>query len=51
MEKCLTEIEGLSDLIDSQTEAQRRQALGQLKGHLRKQAEAWRDEIIIWQHV
>ena len=42
----LTEIEGLSDLIDSQTEAQRRQALGQLKGHLRKQAEAWRDEII-----
>ena len=42
----LTEIEGLSDLIDSQTEAQRRQALGQLKGHLRKQAEAWRDETI-----
>lgn len=42
----LTEIEGLADLIESQTEAQRHQALGQLKGHLRKQAEAWRDHII-----
>ena len=42
----LTEIEGLADLIESQTESQRRQALGQLKGHLRLEAEKWRGEII-----
>ena len=42
----LTEIEGLADLIASQTESQRRQALGQLKGHLRNEAEKWRGEII-----
>ena len=42
----LTGVEGLADLIDAQTEAQRQQALTQLKGGLRKQAEAWRQDII-----
>ena len=42
----LTEVEGLADLIAAQTEAQRRQALGQLKGTMRKQATSWRQEII-----
>ena len=42
----LTEVEGLADLIASQTESQRRQALGQLKGQIRRQAMAWRQEII-----
>ena len=42
----LTEVEGLADLIDAQTQSQRRQALGQLKGVMRKQATSWRDAII-----
>ena len=42
----LTGVEALADLIDAQTEAQRQQALTQLKGGLRKQAEAWRQDII-----
>ena len=42
----LTEVEGLADLIDAQTQSQRRQALGQLKGVMRKQATSWRDQII-----
>ena len=42
----LTEIEGLADLIDAETEMQRRQALRQLKGFLGKRAEAWRAKII-----
>ena len=42
----LTEVEGLADLIASQTDSQRRQALGQLKGQIRRQAMAWRHEII-----
>lgn len=42
----LTEVEGLADLIDAQTESQRRQALGQLKGAMRRQATRWRQDII-----
>jgi tRNA modification GTPase len=42
----LTEIEGLADLIDAETEMQRRQALRQLKGFLGRRAEAWRAKII-----
>ena len=42
----LTEVEGLSDLIVAQTEGQRRQALAQAGGALRKRAEVWRDEIL-----
>lgn len=42
----LTEVEGLADLIEAQTEQQRRQALDQLKGTMRKKAISWRQEII-----
>lgn len=42
----LTEVEGLADLIDAQTQSQRQQALGQLQGRMRKQAHLWRDEVI-----
>ena len=42
----LTEIEGLADLIEAQTESQRRQALGQLQGVMRKKATDWRTQII-----
>ena len=42
----LTEVEGLADLIEAQTESQRRQALGQLKGEMRRKAMMWREEII-----
>ena len=42
----LTEVEGLADLIDADTEMQRRQALRQLKGFLGKRVEAWRAKII-----
>lgn len=38
----LTEVEGLSDLLDADTSEQRKQALLQMDGHLRKQYEAWR---------
>ncbi len=38
----LTEVEGLSDLLDAETSEQRKQALKQMEGHLRKQYEAWR---------
>jgi tRNA modification GTPase len=42
----LTQAEGLADLIDARTEAQRRQALAQTDGRLRDRAEAWRRTII-----
>ncbi|MGC6516943.1 MAG: tRNA uridine-5-carboxymethylaminomethyl(34) synthesis GTPase MnmE [Candidatus Puniceispirillaceae bacterium] len=42
----LTEIEGLADLIEAQTDSQRRQALGQLQGIMRKKATSWRTQII-----
>lgn len=42
----LTRVEGLADLIGAETEAQRRQALGQLKGLLGDRAEAWRTRLI-----
>ena len=42
----LTEIEGLADLIDAQTDEQRRQAIHQLKGALRQKATKWRHDII-----
>ena len=37
----LTAVEGLSDLIRAETEAQRRQAVGQAEGALRQLYEAW----------
>ena len=42
----LTEAEGIADLIEAETEAQRRQALRQLDGVLGRQVEAWREEAL-----
>jgi tRNA modification GTPase len=42
----LTQVEGLADLIFADTEAQRRQAVRQLRGLLGGQAEAWRSKLI-----
>ena len=42
----LTEAEGLADLIDSQTSAQRRQALRQMEGRLRDTYEEWREGLL-----
>lgn len=38
--------EGLADLIDAETEAQRRQAIAQAAGGLSRLAEAWRDQLV-----
>jgi tRNA modification GTPase len=42
----LTAVEGLADLVYAETEAQRRQAYRQLKGHLGDRAETWRTRLI-----
>lgn len=42
----LTEVEGLADLIDAETEAQRRQALRQMQGSLRTLYENWRGRLV-----
>ncbi|MBN8649062.1 MAG: tRNA uridine-5-carboxymethylaminomethyl(34) synthesis GTPase MnmE [Caulobacterales bacterium] len=42
----LTQAEGLADLIDAETEAQRKQAMRQMRGDLKNQAHMWRDEIV-----
>jgi tRNA modification GTPase len=42
----LTEVEGLADLIDAETAAQRRQALAQTSGLLRGRYEAWRASLL-----
>lgn len=42
----LTEVEALSDLIEAETEAQRRQAVAQMAGRLRELAETWRVRLI-----
>lgn len=42
----LTQVEGLADLVDAETEAQRAQALGQAGGRLARKAEGWRRRII-----
>ena len=42
----LTELEGLSDLIAAQTESQRKLALKQSSGSLRKLYDGWRSELI-----
>jgi tRNA modification GTPase len=42
----LTEAEGLADLIDAETEAQRRQALRQSSGALSELYEMWRSDLI-----
>ncbi len=43
----LTAAEGLADLIDAETEAQRRQALRQSTGALAQKYEQWRETIIL----
>jgi tRNA modification GTPase len=42
----LTELEGLADLLNAETEMQRRLALRQAEGGLRKPFEKWRQQII-----
>ncbi len=42
----LSQVEGLADVIDAETEAQRRQAMLQLEGRLGNAAEAWREGIL-----
>jgi len=41
----LTEVEGLADLIASETTEQRKQALKQMSGHLRQYYETWREQV------
>lgn len=42
----LTQVEALSDLIDAETEVQRKQALSGFSGRLRDEAEHWRSDLI-----
>ena len=42
----LAQVEGLADLIDAETEVQRRQALRVLSGAVGKRAEGWRKDLI-----
>jgi tRNA modification GTPase len=42
----LTEAEGLADLIEAETESQRKTALAMAEGALRRQIEAWRERLL-----
>ncbi|ACB94925.1 tRNA uridine-5-carboxymethylaminomethyl(34) synthesis GTPase MnmE [Beijerinckia indica] len=42
----LAEVEGLADMIEAETEWQRRQALRQMRGALSRQAEMWRQALL-----
>lgn len=42
----LSQVEGLADLIDAETEFQRRQAIRALGGALRKRVEGWRERLV-----
>ncbi len=42
----LAQVEGLSDLIEAETEAQRKQAFSVLSGHLGRLVEGWRQDLI-----
>lgn len=42
----LAQVEGLADLIDAETELQRKQALRVLSGHLGELVEGWRSDLI-----
>jgi tRNA modification GTPase len=42
----LTEAEGLADLIEAETEAQRKAALALAEGRLRKQVESWQEAVL-----
>ena len=43
----LTEAEGLADLIEAETEGQRKQALAQMSGSLKQLYEGWREALIM----
>ena len=42
----ITQVEGLGDLIESETEAQRKQSLRVLSGHLGQRVETWRAHLL-----
>ena len=42
----LTEVEALADLIDAETDAQRRQAMRVLDGAVRNRIESWREDLL-----
>src|SRR5688572_2381905 len=42
----LVEIEGLGDLLDAETENQRRQALARFEGGLSQRIDLWRDQLL-----
>ncbi|MDZ7909282.1 MAG: tRNA uridine-5-carboxymethylaminomethyl(34) synthesis GTPase MnmE [Gemmobacter sp.] len=42
----LVQVEGLSDLIEAETEAQRRQALRVLSGHIGRKVQGWHDRLL-----
>lgn len=42
----LAQVEGLADLIEAETEAQRRQALRVLSGHVGRKVQGWRDRLL-----
>jgi tRNA modification GTPase len=42
----LGQVEGLADLIEAETELQRRRAVGQMRGGLSRQTAAWRDGLL-----
>ena len=42
----ITAVEGLADLIDSETALQHRQALSQMSGRLRKPVQRWREKLV-----
>ncbi|QYE35717.1 tRNA uridine-5-carboxymethylaminomethyl(34) synthesis GTPase MnmE [Polymorphobacter sp. PAMC 29334] len=42
----LSQVEGLADLIEAETELQRRQALGHVEGFLRDRVDGWRTALI-----
>lgn len=42
----LTQIEGMADLIDAETEAQRRQAIAVMSGDLGRKAQLWRADLV-----
>lgn len=42
----LTEVEGLADIIDAETEMQRKQALNLMSGYLTRRVTGWREQIV-----
>lgn len=42
----LTQIEGLADVIDAETESQRRQAVAVMSGELARRADSWRSDLV-----